>query len=1194
MKHTYFILVCLISITFGFAQAPITTIDRLNGPGPTATDNVASVSSIGLTRGAGLNQSGLDGSPAFISNNFTNNADLATAQANDDYLEWSVTANTAFEVTVDDIDIKLNRNLNGPNNWQIFWSTDGFATAGNPIAAPQTLGANTTIFNLASINGGNLGITSGASGTITFRLYAWGAIANNGRLNVVKQNAWSISPAVPEPGIRLIGSTATASSNSADSDIISSSTILAPLQNIPYTAFSATSGLSIIAANAAVIGEFTIRDGGSDLTDSDTDGTTLSSIQFEVLNSENIAALAIFDGFTNVAEVTTVTPLTSFNGLSLTAPDDNSKIFFVAATFKSTVTDNEQVQLTVNNVTSPASGSSLFEASDAGGTATSIAGDDNRIEVNANRFDFGQQPTDGNELELITPFPTVLAVDANGNQDLDQNLTGITVIGGSVVPETYDMTNGLAILDNVVFTSSETGVTLSANSGVLSGVSAPFNIGGPLINIAQQNFDTETGWTYTSSLALFGDATSWANNTGHFNEIALADSAPLDFQLFDTEIFGENNVNNTPNSFRTLTFSNIDVSDSNDVIIFFDWQVSGYQINSNDLQYRLVIDGAVSGPWVFVFDGNINNPNDGQGRVRIDIPDGSTSVGLLVRLRNNLTMGYAGLDNFRLASAFNGLIYTDAGGWRNNISPDATTGALDALVIDGTYNVSGNVQINDFTILADAATSIPVATSLTVNGNLTTLGVLELNSVSDTYSSLIVNGTSTGEVTYFRHVNQIADTGAVTGQNDLIAPPVTSVSQDFLAFRNANPDLPSGTIGGVPSFLFGPFDNTSNTYVNYTASNDLDPLEAGIGYRTASTQIGGSTFTFTGDVETNASPVTITRGTSTAFNLIGNPYPSYISLSGFLAANNSEFDPLTSGVYGYDGDATDGFVIWNQAHSDANPNAKIAPGQGFFVSSKVGGGTISFPASIRTSGTADDFIPGRMADPETYIKHLKLKLEQDENIYFTDVYFTDNASLGMDSGYDSALFGELPQVALYSSLVEGHSGERLGVQSVDFNATTNVSIPLGLHAEPGQELSISINESTLSADTEVYLEDRLNNTFTLLSDGAIFSLTPNAALSGTGRYYLTFSSNQLGVGETGLSNVRVTAQSNPKTITISGTLNTETKAEVYDIQGRLMLQQQLSTDTTLHTIDASNLTGGIYIVNLQSEGAEHSQKVIIR
>ena len=70
-----------------------------------------------------------------------------------------------------------------------------------------------------------------------------------------------------------------------------------------------------------------------------------------------------------------------------------------------------------------------------------------------------------------------------------------------------------------------------------------------------------------------------------------------------------------------------------------------------------------------------------------------------------------------------------------------------------------------------------------------------------------------GEVRYNRHVNQVANPGSSTGQNDLISAPVTNANQTFLAFRTANSDLASGEINEVPSYLFGPYDN-NNTYVN--------------------------------------------------------------------------------------------------------------------------------------------------------------------------------------------------------------------------------------------------------------------------------------------------------------------------------------------------------------------------------------------
>lgn len=165
--------------------------------------------------------------------------------------------------------------------------------------------------------------------------------------------------------------------------------------------------------------------------------------------------------------------------------------------------------------------------------------------------------------------------------------------------------------------------------------------------------------------------------------------------------------------------------------------------------------------------------------------------------------------------------------------------------------------------------------------------------------------------------------------------------------------MPSGTIGGIPSFLFGPFDNDANIYINYTATDDNSVIASGIGYRT------GSTFRFVGNVETEAMSTPITAGTNNIFNLVGNPYPSYISLSDFPTANNSVFDISNSGAYGYDGSVTDGYTIWNQAYSDANPTAVMTPGLGFLVSPQVGGGNNFFTPVMRSTGTTDDFIAGR-------------------------------------------------------------------------------------------------------------------------------------------------------------------------------------------------------------------------------------------
>jgi hypothetical protein len=1161
------------------------------------------MTSIGLTRGGDLVKVGPDSPTVYASANFTIGGDQDDAMNNDEYVEWSISANTAFEIDLDDIDLQMRRSDNGPSNWQMYYSLDGFTSLGSEvdISGPQTITNSNTTFNLLALTGlSSLNINSGPSGTITFRIYAWGALASNGNLRVLGKTDWALSPSptISQPGIRMVGSIVTPVGASFESDIISSNTFGIPAEeNIAYVDSNSPSGLNIL--NSTFLGEFTIRDGGTTSPDGDSNPTIVSSIEFAITNSENIAALAIYDGFSfsPVAEITDVTALTTFSGLNISAPDNGVKQFLLTATFKSEVTDNDQIQLTISTASTALAGTSFFTDSNASGAATDITGDVNRIEVTVDRFVFEQQPSDGNDLEIIAPFPTVLAVDMNSNLDVDANINSInvsTTTSTSIVPETYDMVNGMVVLDNVIFTDSETNINLEVSSpSIIDGISTSFSINGPLLNIAQQNFDTATDWSYTSDTASTGTVSDWTNGLGYLGEIDLTNASPLDSVLFNDEIFGEND---SPGIFWiTLTFADIDVSNYVDLSILFDWQVAGYTNNSNDIQYRLVKNGTTGGEaggWVTLFDGN-GDINDAGGRATIDIPsDDWDTAGLLIRFANNLSTGYAGFDNFRLVSKFSGLIYTASDGWKDNIEPDETTGSLDALVVDGTYDVSGDVQIDNLIINNGASTVVGFGESIITNSNLINDGSLELNSISNNFSSLIVNGTVKNEVTYNRHVNQFANTGTTSGSNDLISAPVTNASQTFLALRTVNPDIPSGTIGGVPSFLFGPFDNNTNAYLNYTAADDSSPISSGIGYRTASDTPSGSSFTFVGDVETETKLVPINAGTGSNFSLIGNPYPSYISLSEFLGSNNLEFNPLLSGVYGYDGEASDGFTIWNQAYSEANPNALITPGQGFLVSSQTGGGTITFEPTMRSVGTTDDFILGRTSSQN--LAHIILNLTSENSSYNTSLYFNNNASLGMDPGYDSRMLEDIaPDFAIYSHLVENNTGNNMAVQSVSYDDLNDITIPLGINTVQGEQVTISIADINIPEDTEVYLEDNALNIFKNLKlSNYIF--TPSTNLTETGRFYVHFSSSQLGITENLLNGLEIYTNSAPKAIIIKGQLEGKTAMQLYDIQGRVVMTSELNSKNTKHSIDVSHLSAGVYVVQLQNATSNRTEKVIIR
>lgn len=1186
MKKTYLFYAIAFLFSIGFSQTTIVTVDRANIVGPTTTGNDPSISSTGLTRGSGV---ALRAGTDFSSNSWTGTSQ-GDAVTNNDYMEWSTTANATNDIQIQRIDLRLRRNTNGPTDWQLFYSLDNFTTAGIAVNPSQTIAANTNI--VSNITG--LAINSATAGTITFRLYAWGAATNGGWLRVRRQASWS-DFGIALPGIRLRGTITTTTTNSILSSIITSA--FDPTDNINYTLYTANSGLTTL--NSIKVGEFTIQDGGNSLSDTDLLATILTDLEFGLSNSNYLAALAIFDGSINIAETSVTSETVIFSGITgISALDDSSKSFDVYATFKTIIDDNEQIQLSINVATADAALGSSFQDFDAGGAQTSILGDDNRLEVIASQLVHGQQPSDSNQFEIMAPSPTVLAVDVNDNMDLDYNDTLTVGATGSLTPNpnTYTMTNGLAILDNIIFSDKETvEVLFTYNSAAtLFVVSDSFDIYGPLITIAQQDFDGATpDWSYSSNVTTFDNG--WGTD-GYYGIINSASASPLDNPSFSNNIFGENDLNdegdNGTTGFATLTFDTIDISTFDDVSLTFDWDVHGYNANSDDAKYRLIYDG-VNQPFVFLLDGN-GTPTTDEGTVVVNIPNSVNTVSLQVRVRNNGLNGYSGFDNFKLKSVFDGLLYVDDGissGWKPS-APTNATGSQNAYVLSGEYTVGSNIQVNNFYINNAATTKVIPGQSITTNSGVVNYGTLELNSVSTSYSSLITDHMD-GEVIYNRHVNQFSGTGSTTGNNDLISAPVTNASQTFLALRTANPDIPSGLIGGVPSFLFGPFDNVTNTYVNYNNTDDTSVVASGIGYRTASIQPTGSTFKFVGNVETGSKAIPITVGVGNIANLIGNPYSSYLNLSAFLATNNAQFSPTNSGVYGYRGDMTSGYAVWNQAYSDANPSAKIAPGQGFFVNSKTGGGTINFTPAMRTIGTSDDFISGRATNQN--MAHLYLQIAKGDELYQTDLYFNNNASLIMDPGYDSEMFEtNTSEFAIYSHLVENNLGKDLAVQSVSYSDLENVTIPLGINVIQGEQTTVSISESNIPDGTMVILEDNLDNSFTNLLERN-YTFTSATTLNSTGRFYLHFSRTTLGVNDNILNGLEIYTNVNTKAIVVKGQLEGQTTFKLYDIQGRTVSIQLLNSKNTENSINVSNISSGIYIVELQNEsGNLKTQKVIIR
>ncbi len=242
------------------------------------------------------------------------------------------------------------------------------------------------------------------------------------------------------------------------------------------------------------VGRFQIRDGGAGLNDADVAPTIVSSITLNFTNFALIRRVELYDATGTVAIPGTEQVVSSanvtFGGLSLTASDNSSTFFSVRVSFRSLVTDNQQFAISVTTPTTTQANVSSTIPTPAG-AVTSIAGNNNRIEVDAAQFRFIQQPTSSDVNAVMAPAVTVEAVDALNNRDLDYVSSVDLISTGSltVSPQTTAFVAGLGTYNAVVHGVSGSGLQLQTNDGVLTNAASnPFQIVALSSNIVASAF----------------------------------------------------------------------------------------------------------------------------------------------------------------------------------------------------------------------------------------------------------------------------------------------------------------------------------------------------------------------------------------------------------------------------------------------------------------------------------------------------------------------------------------------------------------------------------------------------------------------------------------------------------------------------------------------------------------------------------
>lgn len=337
--------------------------------------------------------------------------------------------------------------------------------------------------------------------------------------------------------------------------------------------------------------------------------------------------------------------------------------------------------------------------------------------------------------------------------------------------------------------------------------------------------------------------------------------------------------------------------------------------------------------------------------------------------------------------------------------------------------------------------------------------------------------------------------------------------------------------------------------------------------------------------------IAVDGGTSDAFNLVGNPYLSNLhgndnadGTNNLLKVNNDAGVLAEQTLWFWNADSST-WVTKNQSSAAFT----VPPLTGFFVKSSVAGGNFTYTTAMETH-TAAGTILAQKSENKRF--EIELSISSGKFNGSTAIKFIDNTSISFDNGYDSSMFGGYAsELEVYTGLVEGNSGKKLAIQSLPNSDFENMIIPIGVTAEADSEVTFSAKALNVPEGYKVFLEDRLNNTFTRLDEANAEYIATVTKISTEGRFYLHTKSTALSVDSALLNSISI-YKSDASTLRIVGLSQGKSRVKLFNVLGKQVMSSNFNTQG-VKEISLPKLATGVYIVQLETETGKLNKKIVL-
>lgn len=782
------------------------------------------------------------------------------------------------------------------------------------------------------------------------------------------------------------------------------------------------------------------------------------------------------------------------------------------------------------------------------------------IEIVATELQFAQQPSSNATVNTVLgQIVKVAATDENGNVDIGFG-TAISLTndgsGGSIAMNNASASpvSGTASFSNLTFGSTGT-VTLSAASGSLvSGDSDPVTI----TNYCQP---THTSTNRYIANVIINTLDNSSGDDGGYVEYLDQETTFAKGETYDITIGGYN------------------ASGSGYAWVWVDWNQDEDFLDSGE---RFTI-GNTNSTGIVVISGTdvIDVPNDavtGTTRMRVQFT-GESNPG------NPCGSGTGESEDYIVFVTSDGWLGASPlwelpQNWSTGNVPDGTT---DIFIPEHPYHgdtypiISGDANMNNLEVASNATLTIQAGSAVTIDGDVINNGTVLVENTNDQPSSIITNGTVTGNISFKWTYDNLRWWFVGHG----ISNPTTS---SYEAIRNvqlndyAMYDYQDG----------GSFYKVSSNVGTYdlAGQNELK------GYL-LKVKDTGAEVSHTGTPNNDAS---YSRALQSEWQVMANPYPSYYQLP-TDPSGTGDFANTAGTIYVTvsTSNADKTFETYNISSGISSPAAFkgiLAPSQAFYIKTDAGkaGTDVTMQASNRIQDINKASLKSVISSNENEIR---VKL-------INEIEVTDEAVIALREGETSAFTRmdseqrfETNNLSYIYSIIDGYKA----VINVLPESSDDFTQDLGVRTQEGKHLIYIDGIESISDDYEIHLEDKQAGVLKQMTDKTEYEFTSKEGADDE-RFVLHFKTKEVDV-PTDIEDVNKDSDEavkiyiqNESLLKVTCKWQTNRKEiDIYTVTGVKVLNKEFEGEEFNHDL---KVKPGIYIVKISGANNTFEQKIFVK